>query len=169
MRYFRLMLNFKDDIPVKDVISVISTLEDPGGNGPDPGSLLAVSDIYLKSGFADSAMVYIDRYREANPDYGSSSTYYLRLSNIYDTLGLDRKALEAYRKHVTLKDSTYMDKISENVQLVAAMYDSYVQMSRSERIKRILWLSLGATVVLGAAVTIHFRRKIWKQSRRGHF
>ena len=59
-----------------------------------------------------------------------------------------------------------MDKISENVQLVAAMYDSYVQMSRSERIKRILWISLGAIILVGAVVVVHFRRKIWKQARR---
>lgn len=169
VRYFRLILNLEHDISPEDVISAISTLEDSGGNVRDPGGLLAVSDIYLKSGFADSAMVYLGRYREANPDYGSSSTYYLRLSNLYDTLGLERKALDAYRKHVSLKDSTYMDKISENVQLVAAMYDSYVQMSRSERIKRILWISLGAIILVGAVVVVHFRRKIWKQARRAAY
>lgn len=82
---------------------------------------------------------------------------------------MDRMALDTYRKHVALKDSTYLDKIDENVQLVAAMYDNYVQMTRSERVKRLLWYSIVAILLVGTVVVIHFRRKIWKQSRRAAY
>lgn len=162
VRYFRLILNMRHDIPLEDVLQVVQSF----GEVNEPGNMLAISDIYLKSGFPDSAITYLKRYEAANPGYASNPVYYLRLSNVYDTLGQDRKALDTYRKHVALKDSTYMDKIGENVQLVAAMYDSYVQMSRSERVKRYLWYSLAAVLAAGILTVLQFRRKIWKQSRR---
>lgn len=165
VRYFRLVLNMRHDIPLEDVMKVVQSF----GEVDDPGNMLSISDIYLKSGFPDSAAVYLNRYKEADPDYASSPLYYLRLSNVYDTLGMDRQALEAYRTHVALKDSAYMDKIGENVQLVAAMYDSYVQISRNERIKRVLWYSLAAVLLAGILTVIHFRRKTWKQSRRAAY
>lgn len=165
VRYFRLILNMRHDIPLEDVLKVVQSF----GAVDEPGNMLAISDIYLKSGFPDSAVTYLKRYEAANPDYASSPVYYLRLSNVYDTLGKDRKAFDAYRKHVALKDSTYMDKIGENVQLVAAMYDSYVQMSRSERVKRYLWYSLAAVLAVGILIVIQFRRKIWKQTRRAAY
>ena len=169
VRYFRLILNMNHEIPLDDVINAVEHLDLRGDTSPDQGYLLAISDIYLKSGYTDSAMVYIDRYREATPAFSSNPTYYLRLSNVYDTLGLEKMALQAYKKHVALKDSTYLDKIDENVQMVAAMYDNYVQMSRSEREKRLLLYSIAAILVVGAGVVLHFRRKIWKQSRRADY
>lgn len=169
VRYFRLILSMDRDIPLDDVINAVEHLDLNGDVSSEPGYLLAISDIYLKSGYTDSSIVYIERYREAFPDYASNPTYYLRLSNVYDTLGMDRMALDTYRKHVALKDSTYLDKIDENVQLVAAMYDNYVQMTRSERVKRLLWYSIVAILLVGTVVVIHFRRKIWKQSRRAAY
>lgn len=165
VRYFRLILNMRHDIPLEDVLKVVRSF----GEVDEPSNMLAISDIYLKSGFPDSAITYLKRYEAAYPDYTSSPVYYLRLSNVYDTLGQDRKALDAYRKHIALKDSTYMDKIGENVQLVAAMYDSYVQMSRSERVKRYLWYSLAAVLAVGILTVLHFRRKIWKQAGRAAY
>ncbi len=85
----------RHDIPVEDVIKALDEMSD---SPLEPGNLLAISDIWLKSGYADSAMAYLERYRTANPDYDANSTYYLRLSNIYDTLGYDGKALKAYRR-----------------------------------------------------------------------
>lgn len=169
VRYFKLILNMNHEIPLDDVIRAVEHLDLSEDTSPDQGYLLAISDIYLKSGYTDSAMVYMERYRKSEPAYSSNPTYYLRLSNVYDTLGLERKALQAYRKHVTLKDSTYLDKIDENVQLVAAMYDSYVQMSRSEKVKKLLWCSIVAILLAGIVVVAHFRRKIWKQSRRAAY
>ena len=169
VRYFRLILSMDRDIPLDDVINAVEHLDLNGDVSSEPGYLLAISDIYLKSGYTDSSIVYIERYREVFPDYASNPTYYLRLSNVYDTLGMDRMALDTYRKHVALKDSTYLDKIDENVQLVAAMYDNYVQMTRSERVKRLLWYSIVAILLVGTVVVIHFRRKIWKQSRRAAY
>ena len=166
VRYFRLILNMDDTIPLEDVIRAVGHLDTDWADARDSGYLLAISDIYLKSGYTDSAMVYLKRYCRTDPAYRANPTYYLRLSNVYDSLGLKSDALDAYRKHVALKDSTYMDKIGENVQLVAAMYDSYVQMSRSERVKRYLWYSLGAILVIGVLIILHFLRKILKQSRR---
>lgn len=169
VRYFRLILNMKHDIPIGDVMEAAAALGQQRGSSTEPGNLLAIADIYLKSGFPDSAMVYLERYRKADGGYGSNPIFYLRLSNVYDTLGRDREALDAYRKHVALKDSTYMDKISENVQLVAAMYDNYMQMSMYERVKRILWCSIVAVLLAAVAVVFYFRRKSWKQNRRAAY
>ena len=95
VRYFRLILNLEHDISPEDVISAISTLEDSGGNVRDPGGLLAVSDIYLKSGFADSAMVYLGRYREAY------------LEELYRNVSMERDALSNIKKNsVTIDGAT---------------------------------------------------------------
>ena len=166
IRYFRLLLSMDRDIPLENVIDAVEHLDLNADDSGDPGYLLAISDIYLKSGYTDSAMTYIDRYRKASPEFSSNPTYYLRLSNVYDSLGLDRMALDTYRRHVALKDSSYLDRIDENVQLVAAMYENYVQMSKSERVKRLLWYSIGAILLAGIVIVVHFRRKLWKQSRR---
>ena len=95
VRYFRLILNLEHDISPEDVISAISTLEDSGGNVRDPGGLLAVSDIYLKSGFADSAMVYLGRYRAAY------------LEELYRNVSMERDALSNIKKNsVTIDGAT---------------------------------------------------------------
>ena len=95
VRYFRLILNLEHDISLEDVISAISTLEDSGGNVRDPGGLLAVSDIYLKSGFADSAMVYLGRYRAAY------------LEELYRNVSMERDALSNIKKNsVTIDGAT---------------------------------------------------------------
>lgn len=167
--YFRLLLNMKEDIPLEDIIKAIDNLGAEWGYDFDPGNLLAISDIYLKSGYTDSVRAYLERFSESEPAYTSSPLYYLRLSNLYDTLGLESKALDAYRRHVALKDSAYLDKISENVQLVAAMYDNYERTYRAEKDRRILWYSLVIVVISGTVTVLRFRNKIWRQTRRTRY
>ena len=100
VRYFRLILNMRHDIALEDVENAARELQESTVDGPQYGPLLDISDIYLKSGFPDSAKVYLDRYRALRPEYDSSPAFYLRLSNLYDTLGRDRQALETYKKYV---------------------------------------------------------------------
>ena len=93
VRYFRLILNMRHDIALEDVENAARELQESTVDGPQYGPLLDISD-------PDSAKVYLDRYRALRPEYDSSPAFYLRLSNLYDTLGRDRQALETYKKYV---------------------------------------------------------------------
>ena len=47
VRYFRLILNMKHDIPIGDVMEAAAALGQERGSSTEPGNLLAIADIYL--------------------------------------------------------------------------------------------------------------------------
>ncbi len=165
VRYLRLLARADDDVTPDDVLKAVDAMiEYPGTL--DAGNLLAISDLYLQSGYVDSAMVYLNRYSVMNAGFRSSPTFWLRLSNAYDSLGLDDRALAAYRKHVVLKDSIYMDRLQENVRFVEKRFLDQVRTYNTRIVWMWVFIALALMTVTAVFFIFRFRRKFWRQSRR---
>ncbi len=166
IRYFRAKGKLDSDNDF-DVIKAalnreIQKMESPS----DSKKLLLISDIYLQGGYMDSAMVYLSKYAEIQSGSRNSSMFYQRLANLYDSLGLYRQAYTAYRKHVALKDSIYLDKIQESVQHVEERYDKQVKLHKMKSGRAILIITFSLLSTAGLALFFLLRRKYRKQSMK---
>ena len=165
VRYFRLLVRMDEDISLDDVLKAVDEqIEDTGTL--EAGNLLSIADIYLQSGYVDSAMTWLNRYSVMNSDFRRNPTFWLRLSSVYDSLGQAENALSAYRRHVVLKDSTYMDKLQENVRLVEKRFDEQVNIYRVRMVWTWVFVALAVTAAVAIFLIFRFRRKFWRQSRR---
>lgn len=152
----------RPDKGIRDALK--DRIMDEGKPGTD--GLMALSGLYLDSGCADSAMNCLEQYAAAVASYRSLPEYYLLLSKTQDSLGHHREALDAYRRHVVLKDSLWMERIQENVRFVESKYDEQARLFRLKT-SRLLILYLSTAVILIAVFfTVRYRKKFWTQKRK---
>lgn len=90
-----------------------------------------------------------------DPDYSGNPMFYLRLSNLYDSLGQDNMAFDAYRRLVFLKDSVYMDRLRENVRLVERRIDEQVRVYRTGTVWA--WVVAALSMAAVASTFLLFR------------
>ena len=165
VRYIRLMSRTDDDMSREDVLRLINeSVSDY--DQLDPSNMLSISDVYLLAGYRDSAGAYLNRYKLMDPDYSRNPMFYLRLSNLYDSLGQDNMAFDAYRRLVFLKDSVYMDRLRENVRLVERRIDEQVRVYRTGTVWAWLVAALSMAAVASTFLLFRFRRKFLTQRHR---
>lgn len=165
VRFFRQASRLDEKLSIAEVREAVR--EEFGITGSLKSiNLLSVSDIYLQSGYADSALTYLTRYSQMNPEYKNNPFFFLHLSNVYDSMGLYRSAYSAYKKHVVLKDSLYMDKIQENVQFVEERYEEHEKLYEMRLARTVLIILLAVISLTGTFTIIRFRRKFWTQKKK---
>ena len=79
--------------------------------------------------------------------------YQIALSDIYDSLGLDKKSKEAYRRYVDLSDSTDITVFNSRTRYIEEKHADEIQILKIKNHRNILWLGI-IVCLLSAAVII---------------
>lgn len=113
----------------------------------------SLSRAFLSSGHPDSALAAISKYTEYAGDPENDILYQIAISEIYDSLGLDKKSKEAYRRYVDLSDSTDITVFNSRTRYIEEKHADEIQILKIKNHRKILWLGI-IVCLLSAAVII---------------
>lgn len=117
----------------------------------DPGYVewISIADIYCRAGKPDSALAFMQNYREY-ADYDADVEYYLTLSEIYDTLDLHDLSLETYKKYVDLSDSLDWEFYNADTRFVEERHSKDMEILKRRNRTTVLSLELVIVVLLSS-------------------
>lgn len=113
----------------------------------------SLSRAFLSSGHPDSALAAISKYTEYAGDPENDILYQIAISEIYDSLGLDKESKEAYRRYVDLSDSTDITVFNSRTRYIEEKHADEIQILKIKTHRKILWLGI-IVCLLSAAVII---------------
>lgn len=113
----------------------------------------SLSRAFLSSGHPDSALAAISKYTEYAGDPENDILYQIAISEIYDSLGLDKESKEAYRRYVDLSDSVDMRVFNSRTRYIEEKHADEIQILKIKNHRKILWLGI-IVCLLSAAVII---------------
>lgn len=121
----------------------------------------SLSRAFLSSGHPDSALAAISKYTEYAGDPENDILYQIAISEIYDSLGLDKESKEAYRRYVDLSDSVDMRVFNSRTRYIEEKHADEIQILKIKNHRKILWLGIIVYLVSSAAIiqTISLRIK----------
>lgn len=158
--YYSIMMEIKSETCADSSLFYINLYKD-FSQDRNTTDWYSISRAYLTSGYADSALNAINNYAKYAADPENDIMYQIALSDIYDSLGLDKKSKEAYRRYVDLSDSTDITVFNSRTRYIEEKHADEIQILKIKNHRKILWLGIIVYLVSSAAIiqTISLRIK----------
>lgn len=150
--YYSIMMEIKSETCADSSLFYINLYKD-FSQDRNTTDWYSISRAYLTSGYADSALNAINNYAKYAADPENDIMYQIALSDIYDSLGLDKKSKEAYRRYVDLSDSTDITVFNSRTRYIEEKHADEIQILKIKNHRKILWLGI-IVCLLSAAVII---------------
>ena len=112
----------------------------------------SLSRAFLSSGHPDSALVAISKYTEYAGNPENDILYQIAISEIYDSLGLDKESKEAYRRYVDLSDSVDIAVFNSRARYTEEKHADEIQILKIKNHRKMLWLGIIACIGISASI-----------------